>query len=343
MKVKVNGSYFLYFNEFAMTSHLDAVASSFTMHGYFDPTNPAHKALYKPLTYPMVQFYHDDDTLFFTGKLVNIDFTSDSAPQLVSLSGYSLGGVLEDCTIPYEAYPLQSDNRSLKEIAQRLLGYFDLSLIVYDNVAAVCDKVYKKSVASPSGSVKEYLSKLAAQRNVIISHDVNGNIIMFRPDIQAKPIGWFDPTNITGRSTLKVNGQQMHSSVGSIRQPGKKDVTKPTNVNPFDVIDNNLVKAYRPYVHILTSGTETDTDDGAKNAFAAELKNIQVEFMLEHWENINPGDIIMFSNPDLYITQKARMMVLNTTKSESSTARTMAITAVLPETFTGDQPIDIFQ
>lgn len=332
----------MYFNDFSMSSDLDAVASTFSLRGLFDPANPEHLELFKPLSFPKIEFFDDDNNLFFTGTIVGNTFRGGATPQLTTLRGYSSGGVLEDCTIPYEAYPLESSNRSLTEITQRLLGFFKLNLVVYPNVKSACSIIYEKSVASPSDSVKGYIAKLAAQRNVILSHDKNGNVILFRPDAKAKPVAWFDESNICGEPELDVNGQDIHSSITSVRQPGKRNIAEDTSLNAVDTITDNLVKAYRPYVHILSAGTETDTTDGAKNAFANELKNIKVKFDLDHWENLAPGDIIMFKYTDMYVGVKARLMVMNVLRGENSEGTNMTITAVLPETFTGEQPVDIF-
>jgi len=346
MKIKINGSYYLYFNEFTLSSSLDSVAATFSFTAKYDPKDPQVKELFRPLTFYPVEFLTDEGQLIFSGTIVNHDFNSESQPDLVILSGYSKGGVLEDCTIPYDAYPLESLNRSLKDIATRLLKYFNLNLKIYDNVKDACNQIYPKSVADPSGSVKDYLAKLAAQKNVILSHDTAGNVIMFRPDAAAKSKGVFTRENSVNMG-LNVSGQSIHSVLTSLRQPSKRNADaledeETTQLTGAQTIKNPLVKAFRPYVQILSSGNLTDTDSGVKNAFAAELKNIKVGFGLQDWYDISIGDIIEVENDEIYISKRARLMVAATSKSESSTGRTMSIVAVLPETFTGNAPKNIF-
>jgi len=87
--------------------------------------------------------------------------------------------------MPVSAYPLEVLNLSLTDIAKRVLKIFGLKLIVYPNVAQVCGRAYEKSVCGPTDKMKGYLSKLAATRNVLLSHDTAGNVILFRPDTKA--------------------------------------------------------------------------------------------------------------------------------------------------------------
>ena len=84
-----------------------------------------------------------------------------------NISGYSKGGILEDCTIPYPAYPLENLNISLKDITARLLKEFGLNFIIDSSVVNETNLAYPKAVAGPEETVKEFISKLAAQREKI--------------------------------------------------------------------------------------------------------------------------------------------------------------------------------
>lgn len=345
MKIKINGLYYLHFNDVVLASSLDSVASTFAFTAKYDPANAQHRELFKPLSFHKVEMFDDDDKLLFTGEIVNNGFKSSAVPELVTLSGYSFGGVLEDCTIPYGAYPLESLDRSLKEIAERLLKYFGLKLIIYDNVKAECNQIYTKSVAELSGSVKDYLARLASQRNVVLSHDTTGNVILYRPDAKALPKGFFTKEN-TLNMGFEIMGQGMHSTLTTIRQPSKKDAgvfaAGNNGLTATDTITNPLVKKYRPHVDVLSSGSETDTSKGVRNTLASELKNIKLGFELNRWEDIGIGDVVEVQNDECYINKRTRFMVESTSRAENTQAKTQVFTLVLPETFTGEQPKLIF-
>ncbi|MBB6236482.1 prophage tail gpP-like protein [Pedobacter sp. AK013] len=347
MKIKVNGNYYLYFNDFAMSSSLDSVASTFSFTARFDPADEKTKPFFKPLSYFPVEFFTDRDELVFSGTMVTHSFASASVRSLVQISGYSKGGVLEDCTIDAKMYPLESINRTIKDIAERLLSPFGLKLNIYDNVKKECNTPFLKSVAKTDGKISEYLAKMCAQKNVIVSHNSAGEVVLFRPDAKASPKAFFNKENTLGMK-LDVNGQSVHSTLTSLRQPAKQDSTglfddeETSQISGSDRIVNKLVGAYRPFVQVLTSGNQTDTDSGVKNAFAAELKNIKVSFSIRYWADIRVGDIVEIENDEIYIGSRSRMMVADTSIMENSEEKSMDVTLVLPETFTGDSPKNIF-
>jgi prophage tail gpP-like protein len=221
-----------------------------------------------------------------------------------------------------------------------LLNYFSLKLVVYDIVAKECNEKIAKTVADPEESISSYLAKIAAQKNVVISHDVYGNVIFFRPDVKAKPKAFYTAEN-TETMSFEVNGQGMHSSINTLRQPSKKQKGSST-LSPVDSLKNPLVLANRPTLDVLTSGADTDTLKGAKNSLATELKNITLNLSFKQWEAISIGDIIEAQNKELYLNKRTRFMVAETTIGESAEDKIMSVKCVLPETFTGETPKNIF-
>jgi prophage tail gpP-like protein len=353
VRIKIAGKFYTNFNDVTISTSLDAVASSFAFTARFDPANADHRTMVRPLTYPKVEFFHDDGRALCTGTIVYPSFNSSKVPNLVKVSGYSLGGVLEDCKIPHALYPLQSDNRSLKEITERLLKYFNLKLVVYDSAARECNEIISKSVAGPGESIKEYISKIAAQKNVIFSHDVYGNLIFFKPDIKAKSKGFFNKDNALDFGG-DYNGQGMHSVLTTIRQPSRSDNDDTADEDEggdvsgtVESIVNPMVKAIRPHVEVQSAGKETDTSKGVRNALAEELKNIKVGFSItgELYDEmrISIGDVVEVQNDEVYLYKKTRMIIANTIFSEGSNGKNAAITCMLPETFTGDVPKNIFE
>ena len=65
---------------------------------------------------------------YFTGTILNHRFTSNSGRELVIISGYSKCGILEDVCV-LEQISIESTNKSLKDIATQLCGYFELMLL----------------------------------------------------------------------------------------------------------------------------------------------------------------------------------------------------------------------
>lgn len=338
MKIKINNKKYFSFNNFSVQLNLDAVASSFSFVAKFDPDNEDHKVLFKPLSFPKIEVFKDDDTLLLTGLIVTHEFNSTAKPSLVKVSGYSTGGILEDVNIPYSAYPLESINRSLKDISVRLMDLFNVSLVIDSSITNDANLIYKKSVASPSDTVKGYLSKLTAQRNIIMTHDNKGRVVFTRIDTTVMPKIFFNPQNTT-KISLSVRGQSMHSEISVIRQPSNKN----KNLSPVDTIKNTSVGRFSPAVKTLSSGTDTDTSKAADNVLSTEIMGgIVVIISVPRWENLAPGDIIEVENKEVFLYKRTRFIIKSVTFNENDKSNTMSISAVLPESFTGKQPKDIF-
>lgn len=341
---------------------LDSIASTFEFAARFSAQNKEHQELFKPLQYKDVEIYNSKDKLIFTGTILNHRFKSNSGRELVIISGYSKSGILEDVTIPLSAYPLESNNRSLKDIATRLCGLFDIKLLISDQGKTITDtiikdkptKVREKSdfetiksksnvvfgriSAGPTETVKDYLSKLAGQKNIILSHNEKGEVLLFQPDLLQKPKYFFTKGNSIAMS-MDVNGQAMHSEINVVRQPSDEN----EGVSTVDSTKNTLIGKYRPTTKILSSGVDTETKEAAENELASELKNISATVELQGlFDEIYPGEIVNVHNHYIYNYAYNRWMVDSITLKFDEKSDTTTLNLVPPESFSGNNPRNLF-
>lgn len=338
MKIKINGRFYNFFNNITVNYKLDSVASTFSFVGRFDPQNPTHKAIFKPLAYNVVEIYSNDDKLLLTGVIVNTSLGSESKRQLQDLSGYSKAGILEDCTLPVSSYPLEKNNVNLEDLTRSVLNGFDVNFIVDSTASNDMKLVYPKTEAQPAETIKSFIAKLAAQRNIVLSHNEKGDLVFFKPDLKAKPVYLFTEQN-TLKMSLNVDGQAMHSKISVIRQPSKEN----NSLSPVDTITNPMVKVTRTVTKVLSSGTETETKKAADNVLADELKAITFEVSLNRVEDIKVGNIVEVINPEVYLYNRTRLIVSSIVVNETSTSDSMNLILVLPETFSGETPKNIFE
>lgn len=337
MKIKIDGEFYSFFDKVIINEKLDSVASIFSFDARFNQNNPAHKKIFRPLSYNSVQIYDDNNVLRVNGTLVTTALGSNSQRDLQNVSGYSKAGILEDCSIPISSYPLERINVSLTDIATRLLAPFGISFTVEKSAQRSMKEIYAKTTAEPTDTVKDFLSKLASQKNIVLGHTAEGNLIFFKPDIHAKAKAFLTEEN-TITMSLGVNGQAMHSNISVIRQPSKDN----TSLSAVDTITNPMVLSKRSIVKTLSSGTETDTKHAADNVLADELKNISIDVELKKYINVRCGDIVDVHNHEIFLFQRTRLMVSELTISQSKSEQSMSLKLVLPETFTGQTPKNIF-
>jgi len=339
MKIKIEKKFFNHFSNLSVKFNLDTFASVFSFDARFDPLNIEHQKIFKPLTYPKIEIFSNDMDLLLTGNIVNNSFISTKTPQLVSFSGYTKSGILEDVTIPDSVYPLEKNDQSLTEISAQLLKPFGISQLIERNVSNEMNLVYEKAVAQPTQSVASFLTQLASQRNIVIGHTKKGDVYYFKAFIGSKPVRSYDSSNLLS-SKMAINGRAFHSDITVRRQPSDENV----GVSTVDGVKNPNVEQIRSVCKILSSGDDTSTIEAAQNVLAAELRGIQLALELPKIDyELLCGQIIEFINPELFIYKKQKFVINEIIYKEDSEADTMTVNCLTPEAFTGGIPTNIFE
>lgn len=337
MTLKINNKKFDFFNSFSLQLRYNSVGSAFSFVAYFNPDNTEHKQLLKPLRYARCIVEHEGETLI-TGTLLNNSFKSAPVKQLVSISGYSVTGVLEDCET-FE--PLQSNGLTLKEVAEKLLKPFNISMVIADAVKAKMDETFTVTTANEKQSVKSYLTELAAQKNIIISHTAGGSLLLTVANASQKPLIHFDGSIPGTELSLSINGQAMHSIIKVVAQADTETANTAENT-----VTNPFVPVYRPKLVVQSSGTDNDTEQAAKNVRADELKNIKLTITTDRWmidgKVIKPNMVISVTDPELFLYKKTNWFVESVKLDGDSSKTTAVLECVLPEVYNGNEPHNIF-
>jgi prophage tail gpP-like protein len=332
-----------YFNNVNMNLSYDAIGSTFSFDFYFDPKNEDHAELACVSHFHEAIIEHEGQQLL-QGFILSQAFTNSSTKQLSQFSGYSRSGVLEDCQIPPELYPLQYNGLSLKQIATKLLKPFNIGIKINPVVEAKMNIVYAETTAEPTVTIKDYLTTLAAQRNIIISHDEYGNLLFTTLNTKELPIFHVEEGLIGYEMGLTFNGQGLHSHITVMKQADSDsdNAGEYTIKNPFVPVAHT----YRPKVLVQSSGTDNDTKEAAQNALAAELKAIVLTIKIDRWEIdgkfIRPNSIISVLNKELYIYKRTKFFVESISYEGDSEGQRATLTCVLPCCYDGSEPYNIF-
>lgn len=366
-----------HFNSFRFNLRYDSVASTFSFNAYFNPENSEHKDLFCIGHYHKCTLEHNGE-LLLTGYILSQVFNSGSSKELIGLGGYSLPGVLEDCHIfpdkvsksdpilsntsildtlvnsvkqlitESSSYPLQSDTLSLKEIASKLITPFGLKMIIDPVVSKDMDSPFESTNAGETQTIKDYLTELAAQKNIILTHNEYGNLVFTRAKTDQQPV--LDFGEIPGTSmSLSFNGQNMHSHISVLKQ---QDFEEDESVadefkNQFTVRNPYVPYVFRPKVVVQTSGTSKDTPKVAKSALASELRSLTLKITIDRWDInkklIKPNSIVAVKNPDIYLYDRTKWFVEEVEYSGDNESMTAVLTCVLPEVYNGKTPEYLFK
>ena len=332
-----------YFNSFKMDLKYDSLASPFSFDFYFDPENKDHAELACVSHYHEAILQHNGQNLLH-GYIVQQDFNDSPVKELASFSGYSLPGFLLECNSPQSCYPIQYDGLTLNQIATKLLKPFNLKMIIDPLVKDQMNRAYDKTSADPTESVADYLTSLANQRNIIISHNADGNVLFTLLKTKNIPVLSFQEGLIVTHMQMSFKGQQLHSHITVIKQADSDggNAGQYTIVNPFVPV----ARSYRPKTLIQNSGDNISTKLAAQNALAAELRNVVLTISIDRWDLNNqlivPNSIITVLNKNLYLYKKTKFFVESVSYEGNSEALTATLTCVLPACYDGTAPFNVF-
>jgi len=337
-----------FFNNFQMNLKHDSVASTFQVAAYFDPFNEGHKEAFCVGHYHDVSLEENGETIL-NGFALSQAFTVSTVKEMAKISGYSHPGVLEDCTIPPQLYPLQSDGLSLIQITERLIRPFKhVKLEVDPAVQSRASKALKTSTASQTQTIKQYLTELAKQKNIILSHTLDGKLLLTESKTKGTPILDFDLTVPGGgkpgvKFDLVFDGQQMHSDITLQRQASIDG----GNAGTYTIENPYVPIVYQPTTASQTSGDDNDTSLAARRALANELRALTLKIQLDRWavngKLITPNNTITIKAPELYLYEKSTWFIESVDVVGNEKEQTTTLNCVLPEVYTNEVPTSFWE
>lgn len=194
MEITIAGHTFEKYNEVEINLKYDDIADKFSFSLYFDPDNQLHKKIFMPGTVPICTITHRG-ILILTGVILYHHFSSSANPprQLINVHGYSLCGVIGDCNLlntdqteTADGQEVHSTNAqfqglSIAQIARRVCDAYPFEVIIDPEVQ---EDANAQPLASTTIEVDEiiahYLNKICTQKNIVLSHDQFGNLVLTR-------------------------------------------------------------------------------------------------------------------------------------------------------------------
>lgn len=356
-----------FFNSFKLSLKYNSIASTFSFDFLFDPDIIELKEVACIGHYHVCTIKHLGETLI-TGIVLSEGFNSSSVKTLTAIGGYSLTGILEDCSLPTNGaidaaiskgnlkvasgkptpyVPLQFDGLSLREISERILAPFKIEMVVDPSVSAKMEEPFTETNAEPKDSVKHYLTELATQKGINLTHDNLGRLLYTRVKTDLKPIMDFDVPSgksIPGtKMTLVFNGQAMHSQITVMAQVDDDG----SNASEFTVNNPYVYTIFRPKTVIQSSGTDIDTELAAKNIRADELKGLSLTITIDRWDInqkiIKPNNLVRVRNPDIYLFEFSNWFIESIDYSGDQKENVAVLHCVLPSVYDLSEPQYLFR
>lgn len=322
----------------------NAISSAFNFAYYFDPNNQGHIEFSCWSHFHEATIIADNDETVMVGTLLSQKFKQSAEPQLSNVAGYSKTGALEDCTVGRANYPLQTDGLSLVQICERLCRPFEIEVEVDSAVASRANQSLGTSTIEPTENIKSYLTKLARQKDIVLSHTTDGKLWLTEANINQTPILDLDlsgPSLPCLSAEFEFNGQPVHSEILVQKQQSLTGGNAGSEVirNPY------AVGIYRPTSVNQTSGDDNDTTSAARRALANELRNIKLMIEMDRWfvgdKLIKPNSLLTIKAPNLYLPNKSTFFIEQVILTGNENAQRATLNCVIPEVYTGKIPTSL--
>lgn len=311
-------------------------------------------------------FEFTPNELIITGFMLN-QMTSNSAkPGFMEIGGYSKAGILGKCDFPKAAFPLQSDGLTFRQIInQKVIPYFSNASAggfkfyfkssradsVFENPDADLNAIiaaaetdddanpYDKTTGAESKNILSYLKELAIQKNLVLSTDIFGNLVVnfaYTGNNYLFEIGTGTDKAIPFIDiACNYNGEGLHSQIEVIRQADKNGDNE-----AYAIIYNPLVPVvFMPRVVKLSAGQNIDVNKVAESELGTELKNIPLKISLPspaaNRKFIMPNNTIRVQDRRSYLYQPSKWFIEEVAYRKNAKEDVCEVTAVLPGVYGG--------
>lgn len=347
-----------------ITRSFDVIADTFALTGPWDPKNEQDRQTFKPFSYKPFSLYVGGEKIM-QGTVLNTNPESAANQTSIAISGYSTAGILADVMLPPTLYPFETEGLNLLQIAQKMASPYGVTVVADDpvgktfqaqevNVNLLIDPTQNvlgqgksevtfiegdKVDIGPIEKIYSFLIKLAQQRGLVISSDVQGRLLLQKPTQEPAT-----ETIIGGqfpyvKSSAQYKGQQRYSTITAlgteviegVGQPApivdpaieKTGITRPLVIKAKDTNKGNLRDAaIAQYGRQLASSTDfMVTVEGWRRPSNNELWKDNT--MLAY---VNPGDMI-YDETEFLIRQAKYVKGPDTELTE--------LTLVFPESYNG--------
>ena len=335
LTIRIGGTTFRHVTETAITRSLDAMDTVELRAPLAD--TPEFRELIQPFSFPTLDV-SEDGVRLFRGTLVNVAPSVGDDGSSVRLGGYSLPGVLGDCTMPASAFPLQFRNVNIADIASKLLAPFGLSVKREGDVGGPFKRVKMKR----DQKVLAFLTNLAKQRQVLLRSNVDGDLVIAAPPVIASPVASLKQ----GESPLKSVTPDFRSQSYYSHVTGVRSTRRGLNGTQHTIPNDRAVEAgiIRP---LIMSMRDTDRGELPKATLAAAgrmlANSVAYSATVATWRDPAgviwaPGDTVELTAPSVFVPEPFKFQIHTARLIRTAEGTTANLTLILPGAFGGEPP-----
>lgn len=332
--ILIDGDRFRFWDSVRITRSLDAM-DTVEFGAPFDHTVAGMREAFRPFSYKTVAITVGGD-LLFTGTMVAVNPVIDNAARTVAVSCYSTPGVLNDCTPPASAFPLEFNGQALNDIATAMADPFGLTVDFQGDAGAVFERV----ASDPGKKVLSFLTELAQQRKLIIASTERGALLIWAPAAVGSPVARLRQGESPVLSvTPTFSPQEYYSHITGI-----EPVIIGLAGSQYTVKNPRLQGAVRPLTFNAqdTEGADLKT---AVEAKAGRMFGNMVAYSVRvaTWRDPNgnlwaPNTTVKLSAPDAMVYGDYEFLIRSVQFERERAAYSATLDLVIPGAFNGEIP-----
>lgn len=331
--IKIAGALVPQWEDISVTRSIDAFGT-YRASRPWDITSDDDRDRYRPYQYRTVAVNIGSDKVI-TGILLSVTPSAAPGKNSIGVAGYSLPGILSDCTPSPSSYPLRWTNAALDIIAERLCEGYSIAV----EVAADIGPAFQRAAMKPTEKILPYLIKLGKQRGVLISDTPDGALLL-----QTAPAGGSSASlnggkyPAAGPTQVTYDGQKRFSTVTALCDGWWADFLGQSSKSIFE--DSSMPVAR----HLVTQMPDTQAGmlaDAAQSYHGRLLaESISYRVPVVSWRNQDgelwqPGTIVTYKDPGAMIYSETDLLIRSVQYERRANVLSAVLTLVLPEAYNG--------
>lgn len=331
--IMIDGTRFHTWNSLSLNRIFDSI-DTLDVTAPFEPDLPSFRQTFKPFSFKDVEVIIGGQRLF-TGTIINIVPTMGKEKS-IQISAYARCGILNDCTAPASAYPIEYNKQNLKDISDSLTAPFGIVSSFEEDVGEVFERV----ALDPGQKILDFLSELAKQRNLVISNDTTGNLVYRKAISSGKPVAKLQQGEASLLSiSPEFNPQQYYSHI-----TGLEPVSIGGDGGTYTVQNSKLTSILRPFtyeVQDVESGELKNAVDSKAGRMFGNMVSYKIS--INTWRTSNkllwePNTIINLQSDNAMIYKPYNLVIRGVQFKRDKQTKTAELDLVLPGSFSGKVP-----
>jgi prophage tail gpP-like protein len=336
VSIIVDGKKFTGFTGYEINLSCDSL-DTFSFSAPYDIAAKDLKSAIMPFSFKECTVYYLGEKLF-KGELLTPDPQLESDATEITLQGYPLCGVLNDCTVPPSKYPAEYYNLTIKDIADQIADIYGIKIMFPDGPG----DPFAEVAFEPNEKVLSFLLKLAQQRKLLFTNDENGRLVFYKPKKKSAFMTFKEGKSPLISISPQFNGQNFYSHITGLAKTDSLN-----QLSPY-TFENRFLTRIGKIRHdtFIVDDAETSIDlENAVLARAGRMFADCVSFALKCEGHLNDkgkvfkkGMTVCVEAPGAMITRQTNFTARNIKIMRDDRGKTADIDLVLPGSFTEELP-----